>query len=58
MFGVDFVVHVRIQAAEAIVPGLVGDIGLHGLRFHVLEIDNAGGDGIFVLINHAAVQRF
>lgn len=41
VFGVDLVVHVGIQAAEAIVPRLVGNVGLHGLRFHVLEVDNA-----------------
>jgi len=57
MLGMEFVIHVGVEPAEAIVTGFVGDIGFHGLRFHVLEIHNAGGDGIFVLINHAAVQR-
>lgn len=34
-FGVNFVVHVRVQATKAISAGVVGYIGFHGLRLHI-----------------------
>jgi hypothetical protein len=58
VLGVNFVVDVGIETAEAVVSGIVGDVGPYGLRFHVLQIDDSGGNGVFVLVDHAAVKNF
>ena len=56
MFGVQFVVGVGIQAAEAIVAGFIGDIRLYGLRREVDQVNDGGGNGIVAAIDHASVD--
>src|SRR5208337_3439684 len=41
MLSMEFVIHVGIEAAEAVVAGVVSDISLHCLRPDVFQIDDA-----------------
>ena len=56
VLGVNFVVDVGIEAAEAVSSGIVGDASDDRLRPHIQEIDDAGRNGIIVLIDCGAVN--
>ena len=47
MLGVNFVVHIWIQAAETVIPHVVGNVGPHGLRFNIYQIYNSRRNGAF-----------
>src|SRR6185437_12254056 len=57
VLGVDFVIHVRVEAAEVVFTFIVSKICPHGLRFGVEQVNDAGRRGIIVLIDNLAVNR-
>ena len=56
MLGVDFIIHVWVEAAETIASRNIGDVSPHGQGSHVLQIDDAGRDGILSLVDNGAVH--
>ncbi len=57
VFGVDFVIDIGIESAEAELAGRIGDIGSNGLGFDIQQIDNARRHGIFAFVQHYAMHR-
>jgi len=56
VLGVDFVVGIGIETAEAVRAGVVRDASGDGLRSDVEKIDDARGNGIVVLVDSGAVN--
>ena len=54
MLGVDLVIHVGIEPAEAVLASVIAAVGSHGERFHILETDHTGCDRVVVLVHHRA----
>jgi hypothetical protein len=56
VFGVQFVVDVGIQAAEAIVARCIGDIGPYSICLDVDQVNDGGGNAIFAVIDHVSLD--
>ncbi len=54
LFRVQFIIGIRIQTAEAVAAGVIGVTAADGIGPHVLQKNNAAGNGAVGLIRHHA----
>src|SRR5712692_6617157 len=54
--GMDFVIHVGVESAEAIRPGVVGDVGFYGQGAHIFQVDDGAGKRRVLLVHDRAAD--
>lgn len=57
VFRVNFVVHIRVEAAEAVDPRTIRDVRLHILGSEILEVHDAIRNGILMRVEHGPMDR-
>ena len=53
----EFVIRIRVQAAETVTAGVIGVTAADGICAHILEKDNTAGEGAIGLVRHHAADR-